>query len=46
MDVRRPLVIALTTGALLALATIRLSKGELLSPPPTSSHVDVRPSRR
>jgi hypothetical protein len=45
--VARPLVLALAVLALLALASLRLSKGERLLPPPDSVQtVDVRPSGR
>jgi hypothetical protein len=36
MEMMRALVLALAILALLALATIRLSKGEHLAPPPAS----------
>jgi len=47
IDVTRPVVLALAALALLALATIRLSKGERLPPPLASmQNVDVRPVGR
>jgi hypothetical protein len=42
--VARPLVFALVVFALLALATLRLSKGERMAPPP--EWIEVRPVSR